>query len=586
MPEKVKKSIFSAISGVVLVFLVLTMIFNVRGSFQRAKADTVTTTVQVTNSAPQWTVYPFEDPASATTTPTNVGTQVTFKAVATDANADDYFLAVCKTNAVTPHNGAPPTCDGGTWCISATTTSGTTSTCSYTAQESDTNETYEWYAFVCDAYEGGALCGSVSQGSGPSGSPFVVNHRPNFTVVLNDSPKDPGQTITWTTTASDPDTIRGGDTIKLFVCSTSGFNPTSGCTGETLATSTFVLTNPSASYSIPIPKPDMTYDAYVFIIDQFNLAATGTAQGSNSQWTVNNVPPYVVTSTITILNHDGSTDRLILTTEAGTTTGFKIKYQIVDNNSCWASGGGNEISNAIAYVYRSGIGQAGCDSASEANNNNCYPEITDFVLETCPGSTTAAIWATTTFTLWYHADPTVTSTKWETEVWKASVKAIDDDNATSTLVEGESSIELDAFLALAIQESAINYGSVMPDVQSDQQTTTIKATGNTGLDQELGGNPMVCSSGGCGNSTISVDRQYWYLTSGTNWGATPTSTYQNFLSASSTPVYSQLECPKSTSTTPASKPTYWRIKVVAAQPRGLYTGLNYFTAMMSTSSAW
>jgi len=420
----------------------------------------------------------------------------------------------------------------------------------------------------------------------PSGSPFVVNHRPNFTFVSNDSPKDPGQTITWTTTASDPDTIRGGDKIKLFVCSTNGFNPTSGCTGETLASSTFVPSDPSASYSIPIPKPDMTYDGYVFIIDEFNLAATGTAQGSNSSWTVNNVPPYVVTSTITILNWDGATDKLTLTTEAGTTTGFKIKYQIVDNNSCWASGGRNEISSVIAYVYRSGIGQAGCDSASEANNNNCYPEITDFVLETCPGSTTAAIWATTTFTLWYHADPTVTSTPWETEVWKASVKAVDDNGATSPLVEGESSIELDAFLALAIQESAINYGSVIPDIQSEEQTTTIKATGNTGLDQELGGNPMVCSSGGCGNSTISVDRQYWYLTSGTNWGATPTSTYRNFLSASSTPVYCQLECPKSTSTTPASKPTYWRIKVVAAQPRGLYTGLNYFTAIMSASSTW
>jgi hypothetical protein len=97
--------------------------------------------------------------------------------------------------------------------------------------------------------------------------------------------------------------------------------------------------------------------AYVFIIDEFNLAATGTAQGSNSSWTVNNVPPYVVTSTITILNWDGATDKLTLTTEAGTTTGFKIKYQIVDNNSCWASGGRNEISSVIAYVYRSGIGQ-------------------------------------------------------------------------------------------------------------------------------------------------------------------------------------------------------------------------------------
>jgi len=586
MPEKVKKNLFSAIAGGLLVFLLLTIILNGRWNVQKAKADTVTTTVTVVNSAPQWTVYPFEDPVSATTTPTNVGAYVTFKAVATDANADDYFLAVCKTNQIQPNSGAPPTCPGGAWCVSATTTSGTTSTCSYLVQETDTSETYEWYAFVCDAFEGQPMCSSVSQGEGDSGSPFVVNHRPNFTSVSNDSPKDPGQTVTWTTVASDPDTLRGGDNIKLFVCSTNEFDPSTGCASTTLATSTFVLSNPSANYQIPVPKPDMAYDGYVFIIDEFYLAATGTAQGSNSQWIVNNVPPTVVTSTITIYNWDGATDRLILTTEAGTTTGFKIRYQIIDNNSCWAEGGGSEISNVLAYVYRSGIGQAGCDSAGEANNNNCYPEITTFELDSCSGPEQASIWATTTFTLWYHAEPTVTSTPWESEFWKASIKAIDDDGASSDLGEG-GEIELDAFLALAIEESAISYGSVIPGEPSEEQTTTIKATGNTGLDQDLGGNPMVCSQeGSCGTSTISVDRQYWYLVSGTDWGQLPTSTQRDFLSASTTPVYSQLECPKSTSTTPASKPTYWKIKVETAQPRGLYTGLNYFFARMSTSSAW
>ena len=281
MPEKVKKNLFSAIAGGLLVFLLLTIVLNGKWNVQKAKADTVTTTVTVTNSAPQWTVYPFEDPASATNTPTNIGTYVTFKAVATDANADDYFLAVCKTNAIQANPGAPPTCPGGAWCVSATTTSGTTSTCSYLVQETDTSETYEWYAFVCDAFEGQPLCSPVSQGEGASGSPFVVNHRPNFTSVSNDSPKNPGQTVTWTTVASDPDTLRGGDNIKLFVCSTNQFDPLTGCLGETLATSTFATSNPSASYNIPIPKPDKTYDGYVFIIDEFNLAATGTAQGSN-----------------------------------------------------------------------------------------------------------------------------------------------------------------------------------------------------------------------------------------------------------------------------------------------------------------
>jgi len=578
MSKEVKRNFLGTISGILILGLIFSLILGIKRSSQNVKADSVTTSVTVINSAPQWMVYPFEDPASATTTPTNVGTQVTFKAVATDANADSYYLAVCKSADITPNPNNPPTCTNGDWCISSLTNSGATATCSYLVQESDTNETYQWYAYVCDSYVGQPLCSPVSTGTdATSGSPFVVNHRPNFSLVSNNSPKDPGQTITWTTTASDPDTIRGGDTIKLFVCSTSGFNPTSGCTGETLATSTFVASNPSASYSIPIPKPDMTYDGYVFIIDEFNLAATGTAQGSNSQWIVNNVPPEIVTSSIQILNHDNSTDYLTLINEEGTTTGYKVRYQIKDNNSCWAQGGSNEIAGVSVNVFRTGVT---CNSPN-ANNNNCYPDITDLTLESCGGPDDIEVWATTTFTLWYHAEPTVTSTPWETQIWNASVRATDNNGSSSAQVTGENPIELQALLALGIAESQINYGSIIPEQQSDQQTTTIKATGNTGIDQDLGGNPMVS-----GPNSIPVEKQYWYLTSGTNWGELPTSTYRNFLSASTSPVYCQIEVKKSTSTTPASKPNYWRIKVDTTQPRGLYTGMNYFYARMSATSTW
>lgn len=502
-----------------------------------------------------------------------MGTYVTFKAVATDANNDSYYLAVCKGPGIQANSSAPPTCTNGTWCVSSLTASGATATCSYLVQESDTNRNYEWYAYVCDDFADQPLCSDLSQGSGDSGSPFVVNHRPNFTSVSNNSPKDPGQTVTWSTIASDPD----GDTIKLFVCATNGFDPQTGCTGTTLATSTFVSSNPSASYSIPIPKPDMTYDGYVFIVDQFNLSATGTAQGSNSSWTVNNVPPEIVTSSIQIINHDGSTNYLTLINEEGTTTGYVVRYQIKDNNSCWAEGGKNEITGVSVNVFRTGVT---CNSAN-ANNNNCYPNITNFTLETCEGPNDIEVWATTTFTLWYHAEPTVTSTPWETETWNASVKAIDDDGASSAQVTGENPIELQAFLALGIVEPQINYGSIIPDEQSNQQVTNVKATGNTGIDQDLGGNPMVS-----GSNIIPVERQYWYLASGTNWGELPTSTYRNFLSASTTPVYCQIEVPKSTTTVPASKPTYWRIKVNAAQPRGIYTGMNYFYARMSATTTW
>ena len=112
-------------------------------------ADSVTTSVTVGNSAPSFTVDPAENPASYGTTPTNVGSNVTFQATGTDQNSEDYYLAVCTTDAVTAVNSNAPTCDVGTWCVSSAASSGSQASCTYEALVGNA-ESNAWFAFVCD----------------------------------------------------------------------------------------------------------------------------------------------------------------------------------------------------------------------------------------------------------------------------------------------------------------------------------------------------------------------------------------------------------------------------------------------------
>jgi predicted small secreted protein len=74
-----------------------------------------------------------------------------------------------------------------------------------------------------------------------------------------------------------------------------------------------------------------------------------------------------------LLDTDGSGD-LTLTTAAGDTTGFKVTFTVVDNNSCKTSTDGNEISSAFINVYRSGVTSANCDESANYDVDKCYPD--------------------------------------------------------------------------------------------------------------------------------------------------------------------------------------------------------------------
>jgi hypothetical protein len=608
------------------VFLVL-FSFDLQHEYvvQQVQAqDYATTTVFVLNTPPQWTVDAQEDaPGSATSTPTNATSSLDFIATATDANGEDYFLIICSTSAAaTANNEAPPTCSGGagnTWAVSPTTTSGTVATATYTTLVSDA-ERNEWWASVCDAPALPATpeCNTdIQQGDKANdtatSSPFHVNHRPDFTVASNTGPVDPGDTISFTSTSSDTDTL-GSDTIQLFVCKTQDFDYTNLlCPGGAWATSTSASQDVSTSTTIVIPTQDTSYDAYFYIVDSHGFAALeepdepGSAQATNSPYTVNNVAPTVATSTIN-LEYGGP---IVLTTPEGQTTGFTLTFTVRDNNSCEAFDTSDEFESAVVGIYRSGELYAGCDEAADFDTNHCYHTATGTdgwaysiaatTTDTCDGADDLTRDYEFTFPLWYNADPTAgagpTDSTWWDEYWIAAVVVDDDDFATSTVSTSTDIVELNPLAAFDIVETSINFGSLEPGntttpvLGAPSGTTTIRALGNVGVDQNLLGEdmcPYYQTFGDCwtysSTSTVGAEQQRYSTTTITYDQAT---TDGNIVS-STTVSELEVNVPKTTSTSsPATGIITWGIAIPGSISfSGDYYGQNTFQVVQGEAEDW
>ena len=527
--------------------------------------ETVATSVTVGNTAPSFTSGPAESTASTATAPTGIDANITFNATATDANGENYYLIVCSTNSVTPGaSGGAPTCGATTYCTSTSTASGTATSCSYTTKATDAWSN-AWYAFVCDANTSLSSCSTSSQGTGDSGSPFFVNHAPTFTAISNNSPVNPGSNVTWTATASDSD----GNTVKLLVCKRNAMSG-GACTGGAWCTSTAVASNPTCSYSVPTPNPDGSNNAYVFVVDQHNLAATGATQGSNSAFTVNNVAPVV--SNVTL--NGGSAIDLV---EASTKT-VTVTATVTDNNGC-ASG---EIASVYAYVYRSGIAYTNCDTLAEANENNCYPQVTCNVeAASCTGPGDASANYTCTINMQYFAEPTDTGTPYDAQNWLATVKATDNNSATHNL-EVATGQEVNSLTAFAISPGTIDYGQLAVLGRNDplDKILTTTATGNVGLDQSHYGSANMCTNFSIcsGGTPIPVGKQKYALAAST--------AYASGTALTTTAVEVELNVPKPTSTTAVSKNTWWGIEIPNGTLPGVYEGQNTITAVKGETADW
>lgn len=530
-----------------------------------SNADVVTTSVTVGNTAPVFDGNAAESPASDDTTPTNVGEDVTFIATANDSNLENYYLIVCKTNAVTATNGGVPTCDVDTWCTSTSTASGNQSTCSYTVQATDTLESYDWYAFVCDGNSSNAQCSTANQGTGSSGSPFSVNHPPIFNAISNDTPRNPGQDITWSTDANtkDNDVADTADTVKLVVCKTSGF-ANSDCDGgasDRWCQSSFVADNPSCAYSIPIPTTSGSNDAYVYLVDSHGLASSSANQGTTSNYTVNNVAPVVTNVVI-----DGGVD--IDLTE-GDFYEVTITADVSDNNGCAAP----EIDTVVTSLYRSGVGYASCDASAESDYDSCYAEYS-CVETSCSG---AGATYSCAVDVKYHADPTDVDVEFTAENWLSTVLATDQFTLNNNF-ESVLGVQVNSLTALDVT-SAINYGNLSVGTNNGNldQTTTTTATGNVGLDQNLSGTDMDDGN----TNLIDVEQQKYGLSA---------ILYSAATSLTGTPTEVEIDVPKTRSvllaTTQGQDDTYWGIEIPLGTVSGVYTGQNTVTAQKGEIVGW
>lgn len=602
-----KITVVTALFGVVAFTLVFLMNIGAKELKQAVASDLATTSIVVLNTPPSFDSGPFESPGSSTSTPTNSGDTMTWTALATDPSGEDYYLLICdgETASPTASNGSAPTCDNAdvTWGVSALTTSGTWASVSTTTTEAFA-ESNTWYAWVCDSVAN-ARCNPIrQQGTGSTSSPFNVNHRPSFTVYGNTSPADPGATISFTSTASDPDTVDTQDTIQLHVCATNSFNTvTDQCTATTTATSTFAVSNPSAVYTLDLPMQDDDYENYGFVVDEHGHEALGGAQGTGGfTLTVNNVAPTVSSSTIIV--NDGNP--MALTEGIQTSdTAFTLDFVVTDNNSCDAVGGAtnyDEFATSTLSVFRSGVGSTTCDGTAGAYDpNNCYTSgLPSSVWNvqctasstTCSGAIDPTITIECTFPLWFIADPTngtVADTYYHNEVWTAAVSVEDDDAASSPFImAATSTTEVTSLLAINLLDTTIPYSALEPgnDTGTLNASTTVESTGNTGLDEELSGTDMCpgyspstpCSPSA--TSTIPADRQE-YASSQVAYGSGTDL-------SSTTPAILDINILKTVSTSTLQfKDTFWGIAVPASITyAGSYEGQNTFTAVLSDPAQW
>lgn len=615
-----KITIFTTFSGVAIFLLVF--LLNIGSTeLQKVQAQatsTASTTLTVLNTPPEWVggLEGREEFESSTTSPTNSFTEVSWIGTATDANSQPYFMIICENsnppiaaasvNVSEPNDNlgtAPPSCDGGTqWAVSPATASGDQARAATTTLEAVPFGTVnEWYAWVCDDDPVNPRCtASASQGTAVDNeSPFYVNPRPVLTSFSNDGPVDPGATITFTSVSSDAYTPLNAD-IFLVVCSANSYSTTTNdCGADTLATTTGSFKdNAEALLSIDIPTQDNTYNAFAFLYDEFGHSADGNAHGTNGPFDVANVAPYVVPGDITL---NGGLD-LLLTVPAGETTGFTLDFLVSDDNSCEASDGSPEIEDYLVSILRSGVGTTTCNAVNGVYDpNNCYPSnVPDTVWNlTCTASTTSCtgpdddtILYECEFPLWFIADPTAgtaADSPFSAENWIAAVGGIDDNAATGTQTIVGTAVDLLSLVAIDLQTDNILYTDLEPgDTMAElTSSSSIRAIGNTGLNQLLGGDDMCdgySPSNPCqvsASSTIPAEEQRYATTSATYAEGFP-------LQGTSSPALFEIQIPKPTSTsTPTIGTTYWGISVPGTiEIAGLYTGQNIFIGDVSAPGAW
>ena len=275
------------------------------------------------------------------------------------------------------------------------------------------------------------------------------------------------------------------------------------------------------------------FSAYVHADDVSTQVIVGNATPSLSSTTFNSGAAITLTENTT-------------TTVYATTT-------VTDSNGC------SEITSVVADFYRTTITESGCDTAGEADNNNCYSEVTcTAVAGTCTGGSDTSGDYVCSVALQYYADPTDSGSHSATD-WSATFEASD---GTASSTTDTANAELNALLSLDVT-SSIDFGtlSANSDSGATNETTTVTNTGNVAMDPELSGTNL--TSGG---DTILVGNQEYSATAFTYGAGTD-------LTGSAVGLDLSLAQPTS-GTAPVQDDIEWGIGVDNGQPTGTYTGTN------------
>jgi len=562
------KKLFSKFSVLATLVVGLFGIVAVQQVFAASSA----TSTQIDNVAPSFSVQP-SDGGSDATTPTNVGANVTFTATGADSNLDNYYLAICKTNAITPAAGAAPTCTGGSWVISAATASGAQATITYTALVGDVQSNV-WYAFVCDG-TGSGSCSSSSQGT-VSPSPFKVNHAGSYGAVTvtdtSDLTIEPGDTMKFLLTNAvidDADDDTAQDTLTMHICTeaTTGYDYTANtCTGGASICDSSAV-NPTTSDAsctggaalVSVPTAHATYNYKVYVEDQHNFPAAGTAGQT-----------YAVTDVDPVLGAWTTTDNINGTIPAGGSDVIDYAVAISDDN------GDQDVTNVEGRFFD----KSSVTNTCAANEKNCYVQASctlGAVSGASSGKTAKGtdkdLTATCAATVWFNANA---STGWEFHVNPT------DETVKTGLADTAVSKVVTALSAIGVTEASIAYGTVAVGSDSSFQTTNMENQGNQVLDVLLSGTNM--TSGG--NSIAAAQQKWNHTNADFDWGTAGT-----VLVTSATPASGDaagclnrdLAVRAVHGTGTENEALAWKIHIPAAQASGSYTGTNTFATAASTS---
>lgn len=557
MSQKIGQILFFSL----LAFLCVILIQDIFG----VNADTASTSVTVTGGAPA-TPTSVSDGGVTSTNPVNVGSTITFTGTADDPNGDQYYLAVCKSNAISANNNATPTCTGGEFCYSVPTNDNAQATCATTAA-AYMAETSTWYMFACDKVAS-SQCSASTQGTGDNGSPVHVNHAPTFSDATNDGPKNPGQTLTITATASDGD-VTHSDTVKLVVCKTQGVSGTAcdGGDSDTWCTSSLAASNPSCGFTVPTPAAHGASSSYVYVFDSHNFAAGGAVQNTEEQFTVNDVAP-----TVTVSSFNNGATINVATGGEGPTGNVNIYAtgSVADNNGC------TDVAAVTSSAYTTNVAASGCTAAA-SDNNTCIFNVSCTAVGSCTAGTTRDY--SCTYNYKFHSSPTDDSTPLVSQTWKNSIYAKDGAPQIGS-DEVDSGVELQSFVSLDMT-AAIAYGSLtvgqITDSDTLPQITYVTSTGNTGIDIYLKGSAM--NDGGSNN--IVVGAQKYATSSATQYGQAAAIA----LTGSDAELELNVKKPTTTTALPFGI-VRWGLKIPDGTLAGTYSGTVTTTALMAETADW